>query len=181
MVSKTESPARSAAEPETAAVAPSAFDQALPAALVGVAGRVFAAWQVPRDDREDLFQDACVRYLAARAAVVDPEAWFAEALRNRIRDLARRRAARRTEAVDAAALDELADGRRRPVTAEIDTRAILAALAARPRRILAWVYLEEATRAEVAARLGVGPESVRKLRARAEASARAAIGRPLAP
>jgi hypothetical protein len=100
-VQPKEESVRALAAPERGASA-RALDQALYTTIERAAIQVFAARQVPRAAREDLFREALMRFLAAGAAVRDPATRFAEA-----------------------------------------------------------------TRAEVAARLGVAPESVCKLRARA--------------
>ncbi len=141
--------------------------------------RTLARYRIPREDGEDLVQEACLALLTKGAGARDPRLWLIGALRVLCLRYRRALAYRLYDAIDAELLDAFADPgqsaiERRALCAEVEVA--LGRLRDRCREILRLRYGLGCDRFETGARLGCRPSSVGCLEKRCLAALGAALG-----
>jgi len=126
---------------------------------------LFAHYQVPLQDTEDIVQQALLALLYQRQGIRDPEAWLMGTLRNKCLLYWRERRRTLYDAVDAAVLEVMAE----PMAPEQegadvrrDLEMAIERLPARCRVLLSLRYRQGYEPPELAERLGYSPTSISK-------------------
>lgn len=126
---------------------------------------LFAHFQVPPQDTEDIVQQALLALLYQRQEIRDPEAWLMGTLRNKCLLYWRERRRKLYDAVDAAALELMAE----PMAPEQegadvrrDLEMAIERLPERCRALLSLRYSHGYEPPELAKRLGYSPTSISK-------------------
>ncbi len=127
---------------------------------------VFARFRVPREDAEDLLQQALLTYLHKKDTIKDTERWLLGTLRNRCLMYWRGRRRRIYRTVDTAILESVAEPR--PPAQEIgdafrDLEAVINELPPRCRTLLKLRYRLGCEPPEAADRLGYSHKSIYKV------------------
>lgn len=129
----------------------------------------FARFRIPPQDTEDILQQALLALVHQRSTIRDPEAWLLGTVRNKCLVYWRNQRRKLYEAVDAAALECMADPAA-PSQEWSDFRHDLAhaieQLPERCRSVLSLRYSQGYEPSEVAARLGYSPASISKISTR---------------
>ena len=128
--------------------------------------RLFSYFKIPKQDAEDLLQDAFVLFITKRAQIVTPEAWLIGTLRYRCLLYWRKRRRRLLEAVDETLLLELAGAsspRQENDDLARDLSGAIGRLPDRCRSLLRLRYGLGCDDPEVAHRLGYSPTGIRKI------------------
>ena len=127
---------------------------------------LFAHYNVPAEDTEDILQQALLALIYQWENVRDAEAWLVGTVRNRCLLYWRERRRKVYESVDAELLEWMADPLK-PAQEEADlTRdlaAVLSRLPQRCRSLLEMRYFMGYDPPELAARLGYSPTSISKI------------------
>jgi RNA polymerase sigma-70 factor (ECF subfamily) len=129
----------------------------------------FARYRIPPQDTEDILQQALLALVHQRASIRDPEAWLLGTVRNKCLLYWRDQRRRLYDAVDAAALECMAEPQA-PAQEWSDFRHDLnnaiGQLPERCRSLLSLRYSQGYETSEVAARLGYSPASISKISTR---------------
>jgi RNA polymerase sigma factor (sigma-70 family) len=126
---------------------------------------LFAHYQVPPQDTEDIVQQALLALLYQRQAIRDPEAWLIGTLRNKCLLYWRERRRNLYDAVDAAALEVMAEPmapEQEGVDVRRDLEMAIERLPERCRTLLSLRYSQGYEPPELAKRLGYSPTSISK-------------------
>ena len=126
---------------------------------------LFAHYQVPPQDTEDIVQQALLALLYQRQAIRDPEAWLMGTLRNKCLLYWRERRRKLYDAVDAAALELMAETmapEQEGVDVRRDLEMAIERLPERCRALLSLRYSQGYEPPELAKRLGYSPTSISK-------------------
>jgi len=126
---------------------------------------LFAHYQVPPQDTEDIVQQALLALLYQRQAIRDPEAWLMGTLRNKCLLYWRERRRKLYDAVDAAALELMAEPmapEQEGVDVRRDLEMAIERLPERCRALLSLRYSQGYEPPELAKRLGYSPTSISK-------------------
>ncbi len=149
------------------------------ASLKGQITRLFARFNIPPQEREDLLQEALLAFVAKREQVVSPRAWLFSAVRNQCRVFWMRRRRGLFEALDETLLETFADPH--VAVAERaqlghDLKQVFRQLPQRCRSIFKLRYGMGCEAPEVAERMGYKPSSVRQIANRCIAALSAQLG-----
>jgi RNA polymerase sigma factor (sigma-70 family) len=129
----------------------------------------FARYRIPPQDTEDILQQALLALVHQRPGIRDPEAWLLGTVRNKCLLYWRDQRRRLYDAVDAAALECMAEPTA-PAQEWSDFRHDLnnaiGQLPERCRSLLSLRYSQGYEPSEVAARLGYSPASISKISTR---------------
>jgi RNA polymerase sigma-70 factor (ECF subfamily) len=128
--------------------------------------RLLLRFQIPRQDAEDLVQDALLALVTKASMINNREAWLLGTLRNRCLLYWRSRRRQFWEAMDETLLAEIAGGadvNQTACAARQDLRSAIGKLPKRCRSILRLRYGLDCDNAEVAERLGYQQSSIRQI------------------
>jgi RNA polymerase sigma factor (sigma-70 family) len=131
--------------------------------------RVFARYHIPRQDAEDLLQDALLAAVGKWELIQSKDAWLVATLCHKCSIYWRDRRRSRVEEVDDERLEHLAPPQRagqENIEHRRDLRRLLATLESRHRALLVLRYGAGFSPLEVAQRLGYHEASIRKLACR---------------
>lgn len=143
--------------------------------------RVFARYRIPRQDAEDLLQDALLAAVGKWDTIQSKDAWLVATLCHKCSIYWRDRRRSRVEEVDDERLEHLAPPQRagqEHIELRRDLRRLLATLERRHRALLVLRYGAGFTPLEVAERLGYHEASIRKLACRSMEKLQRAVRAP---